>query len=64
MSICRRSDYMFKNHITKDVSLMSYQCSCDCRDRDWWLAKSTVTGHEGHVPSNYIAEIKSIKAEE
>ena len=34
------------------------------RDGDWWLAKSTVTGHEGYVPSNYIAEIKSIKAEE
>ena len=36
----------------------------DYRDGDWWLAKSTVTGREGYVPSNYIAEIKSIKAEE
>ncbi|XP_072046073.1 LOW QUALITY PROTEIN: tyrosine-protein kinase Fyn-like [Amphiura filiformis] len=34
------------------------------KDGDWWLAKSMVTGKEGYVPSNYIAEIKSIKAEE
>jgi len=30
---------------------------------DWWLAKSKSTGKIGYVPSNYVAELKSIGAE-
>lgn len=30
---------------------------------DWWLAKSKSTGKVGYVPSNYVAELKSIGAE-
>lgn len=33
-------------------------------DGDWWFARSTVTHREGYVPSNYIAPIKSITAED
>lgn len=33
-------------------------------DGDWWLAKSTVNGREGYVPSNYIAPLESINAED
>lgn len=31
---------------------------------DWWFARSKVTGYEGYVPSNFLAEIKSLDAEE
>ncbi|XP_072170519.1 tyrosine-protein kinase yes-like [Diadema setosum] len=33
-------------------------------DGDWWLAQSTVSGNQGYVPSNYIAPVKSINAED
>ncbi|XP_070555641.1 tyrosine-protein kinase Yes-like [Ptychodera flava] len=33
-------------------------------DGDWWLAKSLTTKNEGYVPSNYIALLKSISAED
>ena len=31
---------------------------------DWWFAKSKSTGQEGYIPNNYIAEYKSLDAEE
>ena len=31
---------------------------------DWWYTRHTKTGQEGYVPSNYIAEWKSLEAEE
>ena len=31
---------------------------------DWWYAKSKDLGQEGYVPSNYVAEYKSLDAEE
>ena len=34
------------------------------REGDWWLAKSIVTGHEGYVPSNYVAQVQSKEEEE
>ncbi|KAL5457173.1 hypothetical protein EMCRGX_G034418 [Ephydatia muelleri] len=34
------------------------------QDGDWWFAKSLTTMKEGYIPSNYVAEDKSIKAEE
>lgn len=30
---------------------------------DWWLARSKATKHEGYIPSNYVAKLKSIEAE-
>ena len=31
---------------------------------DWWYAKSKDTGQEGYIPNNYVAEYKSLDAEE
>lgn len=33
-------------------------------DGDWWQARSLDTGKEGYIPSNYVAENKTIQAEE
>ena len=30
---------------------------------DWWFARSKQTKHEGYIPSNYVAKLKSIEAE-
>lgn len=30
---------------------------------DWWFARSLVTAQEGYIPSNYIAESKSLESE-
>ena len=31
---------------------------------DWWYARSKSTGQEGYIPNNYVAEYKSLDAEE
>ncbi|XP_022088016.1 tyrosine-protein kinase SRK2-like [Acanthaster planci] len=31
---------------------------------DWWLAKSLVTHNEGYIPSNFVAQVKSLEAED
>ena len=31
---------------------------------DWWQAKSRSTQQEGYIPSNYVAEVKTLEAEE
>ena len=36
----------------------------DNQDGEWWFARSLTTMKEGYIPSNYVAEYKSIKAEE
>ena len=33
-------------------------------DVDWWFARSKQTGQEGYIPNNYVAEYKSLDAEE
>ncbi len=33
-------------------------------DADWWFAQQMVSGDNGFVPSNFIAEYKSLDAEE
>lgn len=33
-------------------------------DGDWWQARSLETLKEGYIPSNYVAEHKTIQAEE
>ena len=34
------------------------------QDGDWWQARSMETMREGYIPSNYVAEHKTIQAEE
>ena len=36
----------------------------DNTDVDWWQARSLDTNKEGYIPSNYVAEHKTIQAEE
>ena len=31
---------------------------------DWWLARSRANDQQGFIPSNYVAEAKSLDAEE
>ncbi|KAK2490504.1 hypothetical protein MC885_004914 [Smutsia gigantea] len=31
---------------------------------DWWEARSLSSGHTGYIPSNYVAPVDSIQAEE
>lgn len=31
---------------------------------DWWFARAKDSGREGYIPSNYVAEWKSLDAEE
>ena len=34
------------------------------QDGDWWQARSLDSMREGYIPSNYVAEYKTIQAEE
>lgn len=34
------------------------------REGDWWEARSLTTGETGYIPSNYVAPVDSIQAEE
>ena len=31
---------------------------------DWWMATSRSTGKSGYIPSNYVAEVGTLEAEE
>lgn len=31
---------------------------------DWWMATSRSSGKTGYIPNNYVAEVKSLEAEE
>lgn len=33
-------------------------------DGDWWFARSLKSGKEGYIPSNYVAPVKSVQAQE
>ncbi len=35
----------------------------DCQF-DWWMAKSRSSGKTGYIPNNYVAEVKTLEAEE
>lgn len=35
-----------------------------CSEGDWWEARSLDTGNSGYIPSNYVAPVDSIQAEE
>lgn len=34
------------------------------REGDWWEARSLSSGTTGYIPSNYVAPVDSIQAEE
>ncbi len=39
-------------------------CIIRADEEDWWFARSKDTGKEGYIPSNHVAEWKSLDAEE
>lgn len=40
------------------------EVSSDNTQFDWWQAKSRTSGKQGYIPSNYVAEVKTLEAEE
>lgn len=40
------------------------QCHFCPRSGEWWQARSLVTGCEGFIPSNYVAQDNSLETEE
>ena len=60
MCTCTYPHYVFTFYFYKGNLL--YIISTD--EGDWWFARSKDTGKEGYIPSNYVAEYKSLDAEE
>ena len=58
--------YDYDSRTDDDLSFrkgdLMYVISVD--EGDWWFARSKDTGREGYIPSNYVAEWKSLDAEE
>lgn len=58
--------YDYDSRTDDDLSFkkgdLMYIISTD--EGDWWFARSRDTGKEGYIPSNYVAEWKSLDAEE
>ena len=58
--------YDYDSRTDDDLSFkkgaLMYIISTD--EGDWWFARSKDTGNEGYIPSNYVAEWKSLDAEE
>ena len=58
--------YDYDSRTDDDLSFrkgdLLYVISVD--EGDWWFARSKDTGREGYIPSNYVAEWKSLDAEE
>lgn len=58
--------YDYDSRTDDDLSFrkgdLMYIISTD--EGDWWFAKSKEGGREGYIPSNYVAEWKSLDAEE
>ena len=58
--------YDYNNRTDEDLSFkkgdLMYILNTD--DGDWWFARSKDSGKEGYIPSNYMAEWKSLDAEE
>ena len=42
-------------------SSLSAVCVCTSRDGDWWYAENTASGRRGYIPSNYVAQVNSIR---
>lgn len=58
--------YDYDSRTDDDLSFkkgdLMYIISTD--EGDWWFARSKEDGKEGYIPSNYVAEWKSLDAEE
>lgn len=58
--------YDYDSRTDDDLSFrkgdLMYIISTD--EGDWWFARSKDGGKEGYIPSNYVAEWKSLDAEE
>ncbi|KAG8123936.1 hypothetical protein E2320_019289, partial [Naja naja] len=50
--------------VTLFVALYDYEARTEDDLRDWWEARSLTTGETGYIPSNYVAPVDSIQAEE
>lgn len=46
------------------TELATELCASPSREGDWWEARSLDTGNSGYIPSNYVAPVDSIQAEE
>ncbi|MFT7819284.1 tyrosine-protein kinase Fyn isoform X2 [Arapaima gigas] len=49
---------------TVDVYDVAMQGVTHCHEGDWWEARSLTTGGTGYIPSNYVAPVDSIQAED
>ncbi|KAJ8391311.1 hypothetical protein AAFF_G00090980 [Aldrovandia affinis] len=56
------SDLSFKKG--ERLQIVNNTRKLNCREGDWWLARSLATGESGYIPSNYVAPSDSIQAEE
>ena len=58
--------YDYDSRTDDDLSFkkgdLMYIISTD--EGDWWFARAKDGGREGYIPSNYVAEYKSLDAEE
>lgn len=58
--------YDYDSRTDDDLSFkkgdLMYIISTD--EGDWWFARAKEGGKEGYIPSNYVAEYKSLDAEE
>ncbi|XP_035238738.1 proto-oncogene tyrosine-protein kinase Src isoform X1 [Anguilla anguilla] len=56
------SDLSFKKG--ERLQIVNNTRKLNCREGDWWLARSLTSGESGYIPSNYVAPSDSIQAEE
>ncbi|XP_061541822.1 proto-oncogene tyrosine-protein kinase Src isoform X3 [Phycodurus eques] len=56
------SDLSFRKR--ERIQIVNNTRKMNCREGDWWLARSLITGESGYIPSNYVAPSDSIQAEE
>ena len=58
--------YDYKSQTAKDMSFKKgdelFIINSD--NKDWWFARAKNSGQEGCVPSSYVAQLKSLDAEE
>lgn len=69
-----QNDYEIVIRSYSTESLTAKHCNGHCihyffsfllfREGDWWEARSLTTGDTGYIPSNYVAPVDSIQAEE
>uniref|UniRef100_A0A3Q4MMG9 Tyrosine-protein kinase n=1 Tax=Neolamprologus brichardi TaxID=32507 RepID=A0A3Q4MMG9_NEOBR len=48
----------------KGITIFISECESNENEGDWWDARSLTTGGSGYIPSNYVAPVDSIQAED